>query len=90
MNNVILKIAVPEIWPIITYMRVPHAPFEEALQYELEECVRRESFWRRFGVTLEDAISDVDASMTAARMAADDAPASAGTVSETRCVEARG
>lgn len=87
-DAVFVSVTTPELWPARIGMTLPHVSLFDAMQYELEECVRRQSFARRYGFRLEQAIDET--SMTAARMAADDAPASAGDAHKTHCDEARG
>lgn len=54
-NIVTMIVAVPEIDSPVC-IALPHAPILDAMQYELEECMRRASFERRFGMTIEDAL----------------------------------
>lgn len=55
-NAVVLKVITPEIAPAVISMMLPHVSLLDAMQYELEECMRRASFERRFGMTIEDAL----------------------------------
>lgn len=84
-DAVFVKVTTPELWPACVGMTLPHVPLFDAMQYELEECVRRQSFARRYGISIENALS-----MTAARLSADDAPAIAGDAHKTHRDEARG
>lgn len=89
-DAVFVKVTTPELWPACVGMTLPHAHLLDAMQYELEECVRRQSFKRRYGMTIDEAMNASTTSMTAARMAADDVPASAGDANETHRDVARG
>ena len=59
-NTVVVRVTTPEIYPAIVHMTLPHAPLMDAVQYELEEYVRRSSFQRRYGMTIDAALSGND------------------------------
>ena len=93
-DAVFVKVTTPELWPACVGMTLPYLPLLDAMQYEIEECVRRSSFERRYGMSLEQAMNET--SMTPA-CADEIAPASAGdahhpqrVASETHRDEARG
>lgn len=56
-----MTVTTPEIYPAIVHMALPYAPLMDAVQYELEECVRRQSFARRYSMSIEEALSDAPA-----------------------------
>lgn len=55
MSKINIFISVPELPKTLVVMRIPHAPFIDAMQYEIEEDMRRASFERRFGMSIEAA-----------------------------------
>lgn len=57
-NIVTMIVAVPEIDSPVC-IALPHAPILDAIAYELEEIVRRQSFARRYGMTLDCALAGV-------------------------------
>lgn len=56
-NAVVMKVTTPEIYPANVCMTLPHAHLLDAMQFEIEECVRRSSFERRYGMTIDDAMN---------------------------------
>lgn len=66
-DAVCVKVTTPELWPACVGMTLPYLPLLDAVQYELEECVRRSSFERRYGMSIDDAMNANVMSMTPAR-----------------------
>lgn len=56
MSKINIFIGVPELPQAMIVMRIPRAPFIDAMQYEIEEDMRRASFARRYGMGLETAL----------------------------------
>lgn len=67
-NNVVLQITVPESPFAAIFIQLPHASMMDAIQYEIEEMARRQSFERRYGFALDSAMGCVRDQVATARL----------------------